>query len=103
MVTKIVPKFNFNYIVSSNHPKVFLPIELEPEVHNKIVKQMPLMDCASKIVKKDILFYPKGDYTLMSFGPLALPIKNDALEKDIMKQISEHVNKVVSLFQVLKK
>lgn len=84
---------NFHY-VKSTKSKVFLPIELQDDIYNKISPHIERLEFASKEASRPMLFVPKGNSTLMNFGPYTTVIRNDSLSEKVAQQMYEHINKV---------
>lgn len=86
----------FNY-VKTPKSKVFLPVELEDEVYNKIAKELPKLEKIAEITNRPIYFAPKGNNVLMNYGPFTSVIDNNTLQADMATKMYEHINKVNKL------
>lgn len=94
---------NLKYIKTKNS-KVFLPVQLEDEMFNKIQKEVGNLEYVSKMVDKPVYFYPKSEsLTLMNFGTYTSALNNKSSQSEIRDQINSIANKVYREFEAVEK
>jgi len=91
----IVKGLNGLHYAKTKESKVFLPIDMDDEMYNKISSQLSNLEYFAKLTKKPIIFYPKGMHaTLMNYGSRTTVLDNDAAKSDIAVQMYKHVTEI---------
>jgi hypothetical protein len=94
----IVKGLNGLHYAKTKESKVFLPIDMDDEMYNKISSQLSNLEYFAKHTKKPIIFYPKGMHaTLMNYGTKTLILNNNAAKSEVAAQIYKNINDVVKL------
>ena len=91
----VIKGLNGLHYAKTSKSRVFLPLELEDSMYNKISSQLSNLEYFANITKKPIVFYPKGEHaTLMNYGSRTTVLNNDAAKSDIAVQMYKHVTEI---------
>ena len=91
--------YGLHYIKTAKS-KVFCPMEMGYELHNKISPHMKTLENAAEMANKPIKFYPIDNKTaLMNFGTYTSLLKNDeSLSEKLYKHIGDVLNEIPKKF-----